>query len=82
MPTDALLRVRDIMNEMRVYGFQKLSEQQRALGDRIRQFLKSKSIVSVAAEGFEAPTVVVSFVVWGLHGDTLLEDVNKYINNR
>jgi aspartate aminotransferase-like enzyme len=43
------------------YGFDKLREEQQALGDGVRALLAEKGIRSVAAEGFEAPGVVVCY---------------------
>ena len=61
MPTDALRAFRDVMLETREYGFDKLSEAQWEQGRRVRAALKARGIKSVAAEGFEAPGVVVSY---------------------
>jgi aspartate aminotransferase-like enzyme len=61
MPTDALKEFRDTMVETRDYGFEKLREAQWALGNGVRAMLKDKGIVSVAADGFGAPGVVVSY---------------------
>ncbi|SMO48054.1 aminotransferase class V-fold PLP-dependent enzyme [Ruegeria faecimaris] len=61
MPTDALKAFRDTMAETRDYGFDKLRDAQWALGDGVRAMLKDKGIVSVAADGFGAPGVVVSY---------------------
>ncbi|WP_127902010.1 aminotransferase class V-fold PLP-dependent enzyme [Solirhodobacter olei] len=61
MPTDALARFRDTMAETRDYGFDRLKLAQWALGDGVRAMLKRKGVRSVAAEGFEAPGVVVSY---------------------
>jgi aspartate aminotransferase-like enzyme len=61
MPTDALRAFRDTMAETQDYGFEKLREAQWALGNGVRAMLKDKGIVSVAAEGFGAPGVVVSY---------------------
>lgn len=61
MPTDALRAFRDTMQETRDYGFDKLRDAQWALGDGVRQMLRDKGIKSVAAEGFGAPGVVVSY---------------------
>jgi len=61
MPTDALRVFRDTMAETRDYGFDKLKQAQWALGDGTRAMLKEKGIQSVAAEGFGAPGVVVSY---------------------
>jgi aspartate aminotransferase-like enzyme len=61
MPTDALRVFRDTMQETKAYGFQRLREAQWALGNAVREELVSRGIRSVAAEGFSAPGVVVSF---------------------
>ncbi|RZI40956.1 alanine--glyoxylate aminotransferase family protein [Herbaspirillum sp. HC18] len=61
MPTDALRILRDVMKEMDAYGFDKIRAEQQELGDRVRALLASKGIRSVAAPGFEAPGVVVSY---------------------
>ncbi|UXD87979.1 aminotransferase class V-fold PLP-dependent enzyme [Thalassolituus hydrocarboniclasticus] len=61
MPTDALARFRDTMLETKAYGFDKVRDEQLALGKRVRQMLESKGIHSVAAEGFKAPGVVVNY---------------------
>ncbi|MCU7374615.1 aminotransferase class V-fold PLP-dependent enzyme [Paucibacter sp. O1-1] len=68
LPTDALTRTRDVMLETREYGFERLRSEQLALGQRVRALLQSKGLRSVAAEGFQAPGVVVSFTDHhGLH---------------
>jgi aspartate aminotransferase-like enzyme len=61
MPTDALTAFRDTMLETRDYGFDKLCEAQWALGNGVRAMLAERGIKSVAAEGFGAPGVVVSY---------------------
>ena len=61
MPTDALTRLREVMQETRAYGFDKVRAEQQTLGDRVRALFESRGIVSVAAEGFKAPGVVVSY---------------------
>ncbi len=61
MPTDALTRLRDVMQETRDYGFEKVRAEQIELGSKVRALFESKGIVSVAAEGFKAPGVVVSY---------------------
>ncbi len=61
MPTDALTRFRDTVFETRDYGFDKVKEEQFELGQRIRALLSEREIASVAAPGFEAPGVVVSY---------------------
>ncbi|MEY2860754.1 MAG: hypothetical protein RL392_1212 [Pseudomonadota bacterium] len=61
MPTDALARLRDVMEETRDYGFDKVRAEQVDLGAKVRALFESRGIVSVAAEGFKAPGVVVSY---------------------
>ncbi|MGB1389290.1 MAG: aminotransferase class V-fold PLP-dependent enzyme [Paracoccaceae bacterium] len=61
MPTDALRDFRDTMLETRDFGFDKLKDAQWALGNAVRAMLKDKGVTSVAAEGYGAPGVVVSF---------------------
>ncbi|WP_170368695.1 aminotransferase class V-fold PLP-dependent enzyme [Ruegeria arenilitoris] len=61
MPTDALRAFRDTMQETRDYGFDKLRDAQWRLGNAVRAMLRDKGVVSVAAEGFGAPGVVVSY---------------------
>jgi aspartate aminotransferase-like enzyme len=61
MPTDALAITRDVMLETRAYGFEKLCAEQWELGRQARAMLASHGIRSVAAVGFQAPGVVVSY---------------------
>jgi aspartate aminotransferase-like enzyme len=61
MPTDALKGFRDVIIETAEHGFNKVRALQQELGDKVRALLLSKGIKSVAAEGFEAPGVVVSY---------------------
>ena len=65
MPTDALKQFRDTMQETEVLGFDNIKQAQLVLGRRVRELLTSKGIASVAAEGFEAPGVVVSYTSEG-----------------
>ncbi|WP_299186104.1 aminotransferase class V-fold PLP-dependent enzyme [uncultured Psychrobacter sp.] len=61
MPTDSLRQFRDTINEAKEIGFDKLCDAQWELGKRVRKVLEDKGIESVAAEGFKAPGVVVSY---------------------
>jgi aspartate aminotransferase-like enzyme len=61
MPTDSLRKLRDTMLETENYGFAKVHEEQQALGDLVRALLESWGFKSVAAAGFQAPGVVVSY---------------------
>ena len=61
MPTDGLRMFRDAMEETREFGFAEAKAAQIELGRKVRELLASKGVVSVAAEGFGAPGVVVSY---------------------
>jgi len=61
LPTDALTTLRDVMRETEAYGFDKVKAEQQLLGDKVRAMLVRKGFKSVAAEGFQAPGVVVSY---------------------
>ncbi len=61
MPTDALVRLRDVMFETRDDGFDRVRERQIELGAKVRALLESRGFPSVAAEGWKAPGVVVSY---------------------
>jgi aspartate aminotransferase-like enzyme len=61
MPTDALARLRDVMQETQAYGFAKVKQEQQDLGNQVRALLESRGFQSVAAVGFQAPGVVVSY---------------------
>jgi aspartate aminotransferase-like enzyme len=61
MPTDGLRAFRDTMAETKAYGFGRLKEAQWRLGNGVRAMLAEKQVASVAAEGFAAPGVVVSY---------------------
>jgi aspartate aminotransferase-like enzyme len=61
LPTDALQRLQETMLETEAYGFAKVREEQIALGRQVRDLLLTHGFPSVAAPGFEAPGVVVSY---------------------
>ncbi|MBN9329769.1 MAG: class V aminotransferase [Comamonas sp. SCN 67-35] len=61
MPTDPLVHLRDAMQEARARGFEKVREQQIELGAKVRALLERRGFPSVAAEGWKAPGVVVSY---------------------
>ena len=61
MPTDAIVGFRDAMVETKKMGFEAAKAAQWALGRAVRQMLAGKGVTSVAAEGFQAPGVVVSY---------------------
>jgi aspartate aminotransferase-like enzyme len=61
MPTDALAKLREAMQETEAFGFEAARQAQQELGRRVRALLADRGFSSVAAEGFEAPGVVVSY---------------------
>ena len=61
LPTDALTRTFAVMQETQACGFEKVRAEQQQLGDAVRAMLARKGFKSVAAPGFEAPGVVVSY---------------------
>lgn len=61
LPTDALARIRDVMQETADYGFERARADQQELGRRVRALLAARGYKSVAAPGFEAPGVIVSY---------------------
>ena len=61
LPTDALKQFRDTMIETRDFGFEKVRSEQLELGQKVREMLESRGFKSVAADGFKAPGVVVSY---------------------
>ncbi|MDE2147691.1 MAG: alanine--glyoxylate aminotransferase family protein [Burkholderiales bacterium] len=60
MPTDALTRTRDAMQQTRERGFERLRAEQIELGRRLRAVMAAHGLPSVAAEGWQAPSVIVS----------------------
>jgi len=61
MPTDALRALHSAMMETKAIGFDKLKAAQWEQGLAVRAMLAHRGVKSVAAEGFQAPGVVVSF---------------------
>ena len=61
MPTDSLRAFRDAMLETQDFGFEAAREAQWRLGAAVRAKLAEKGVVSVAAEGYGAPGVVVGY---------------------
>jgi aspartate aminotransferase-like enzyme len=74
MPTDALVRLRDVMLETRDYGFERVRAEQIELGARVRALLESRGFPSVAAEGWKAPGVVVSYTT-----DPEIQSARKFL---
>jgi aspartate aminotransferase-like enzyme len=61
MPTDALRAFHKSMLETKALGFETLKAAQWEQGNAVRRMLAAKGVKSVAAEGFQAPGVVVSY---------------------
>ena len=61
MPTDAIRAFHQAMMETKAFGFAKASEAQWEQGNAVRRILEQRGVRSVAAEGFQAPGVVVSY---------------------
>ena len=61
LPSDSLALFRDVMLETQARGFETVRGQQIELGRRVRALLAERGFKSVAAEGFEAPGVVVCY---------------------
>ena len=74
MPTDALLKFRDAMQETEAYGFDAVRQEQLELGQAVRRLLESRGFKSVAAEGFQAPGVVVSYT-----DDAALQNGSRFL---
>ena len=61
MPTDGLRQFRDVVMEAKAIGYDELKSRQWELGNRIRDLLENNDIDSVAADGWQAPAVVVCY---------------------
>jgi aspartate aminotransferase-like enzyme len=75
MPTDALTRLRSTMQETQAYGFAKVKAEQEDLGRKVRALFESRGFPSVAADGFKAPGVVVSYTT-----DPEIQSGKKFLN--
>lgn len=75
MPTMALQSLRNVMQETRDYGFAKVRQEQMDLGRKVRDLFESRGFPSVAAEGFKAPGVVVSYTT-----DPDIQSAKKFID--
>ena len=61
------------MKETSEYGFKKVRAEQQELGDRVRNLLTENGFKSVAAEGYQAPSVVVCYT-----DDSDIKNVKKF----
>lgn len=75
MPTDALTRLRETMRETQAYGFAKVKAEQEDLGRKVRALFESRGMPSVAADGYRAPGVVVSYT-----SDPEIQSGRKFLN--
>ncbi|MBC2768469.1 aminotransferase class V-fold PLP-dependent enzyme [Pusillimonas minor] len=75
MPTDGLVSLRNAMAETRASGFDTMKARQLELGKAVRALLAKHGFKSVAAPGFEAPGVVVSYTT-----DNDLQSARKFID--
>jgi aspartate aminotransferase-like enzyme len=76
MPTDALRAVRNVMQETTALGLACARNAQQALGDAVRELLAARGFASVAAPGFTAPGVVVSYT-----DDPDIQNGRKFVAN-
>jgi len=74
LPTDALTRLCEVMKETKAYGFDKVRAEQMELGIQVRALFESRGILSVAAPGFKAPGVVVSYT-----NDSGMQNSQKFL---
>ena len=74
MPTDALAVLCEVMKETERYGFARVRDEQQVLGNEVRALLVRKGFKSVAAEGFQAPGVVVSYT-----DDADIQNTKKFL---
>ncbi len=73
MPTDGLSVFRDVLNETGDFGFENARAGQQELGKKVRSLLESRGFSSVAAQGFQAPGVIVSYT-----GDPEIHNGRKF----
>ena len=59
--TDSLTQLRDTMKETERAGFENLRAAQQELGSKVRALMVGHGFASVAADGFQSPSVVVSY---------------------
>ena len=61
MPTDSLAQFEKTVLETKQYGLENATNKQSFIGKEIRSLLENKGFKSVAAEGFKASSVIVSY---------------------
>ncbi len=74
MPTDSIKYFRDMMQLAEQAGFENLRARQTELGQKVRALLASKGLISVAAEGYQAPGVAVYYT-----SDDAIQNGKKFV---
>ena len=74
MPTDSIKYFRDMMVLAEQAGFENLRARQIELGQKVRALLADKGFISVAADGYQAPGVVVCYTT-----DDAIQNGKKFI---
>ena len=74
MPTDSIKYFRDMMVLAEQAGFENLRARQIELGQKVRALLASKGLISVAAEGYQAPGVAVYYT-----SDDAIQNGKKFV---
>ena len=74
MPTDSIKYFRDMMVLAEQAGFENLRARQIELGQKVRAVLADKGFISVAADGYQAPGVVVCYTT-----DDSVQNGKKFI---
>jgi len=73
MPTDGLRILRDVMRETLSFGQERARQSLLELGQRVRALLEQHGYKSVAADGFRAPGVIVSYT-----GDDAIKNGSRF----
>ena len=74
MPTDGLAVFCNAMKQTQDFGFERARAHQQQLGDEVRALLSGNGIKSLAADGFGAPGVVVSYT-----DDPQMKSGNRFV---
>jgi aspartate aminotransferase-like enzyme len=78
MPTDALREFHNVTKEMEASGMDYWKAAQIELGIKARAMIESKGLKSVAADGYQAPGVLVFYSPEGMDNPTM---VKKFLDN-
>ena len=74
LPTDSIKYFRDMMQLAEQAGFEYLRARQIELGQKVRALLADKGLISVAAEGYQAPGVAVYYTT-----DDAIQNGKKFV---